>query len=260
MSEKLNQSFSSVHSWSADSIMPSRTHGRATTKSKDKTARTEATFPLPQWPLLRPLAPTADLCLQPLLNDQIFVIRNLFTSTLCKTYVAFLSTLPLSTTPAQPQHGDAVRVNDPIQFEDPRIAEILWKATGLASLINRPLPEDESGLCRPANGVWGGEVVGLNPRIRIYRYKEGQFFAQHCRCTRLSFATTCCMTGAPRSSISRSAIGSYLRFTFGKWLKNSMADNPGTGFHVYINVIATMMLFLLYTLFQFLHQRVSRLT
>ncbi len=27
--------------------------------------------------------------------------------------------------------------------------------------------------------LWGGDVVGLNPRIRIYRYREGQFFASH---------------------------------------------------------------------------------
>lgn len=26
----------------------------------------------------------------------------------------------------------------------------------------------------------GGEVVGLNPSIRIYRYNKGQFFDQHC--------------------------------------------------------------------------------
>lgn len=27
----------------------------------------------------------------------------------------------------------------------------------------------------------GGEVVGLNPSIRIYRYTKGQFFDQHCK-------------------------------------------------------------------------------
>jgi hypothetical protein len=28
--------------------------------------------------------------------------------------------------------------------------------------------------------MWGGEVIGLNPNIRVYRYKKGQFFDQHC--------------------------------------------------------------------------------
>ncbi|TKA68625.1 hypothetical protein B0A49_10878, partial [Cryomyces minteri] len=27
--------------------------------------------------------------------------------------------------------------------------------------------------------LWGGEVVGLNPNIRVYRYRKGQFFDQH---------------------------------------------------------------------------------
>lgn len=31
--------------------------------------------------------------------------------------------------------------------------------------------------------LWGGEVCGLNPRIRVYRYGKGQFFGQHCGCT-----------------------------------------------------------------------------
>ena len=29
-------------------------------------------------------------------------------------------------------------------------------------------------------GVWGGEVIGLNSNIRVYRYGKGQFFDQHC--------------------------------------------------------------------------------
>ena len=28
--------------------------------------------------------------------------------------------------------------------------------------------------------VWGGEVIGLNSNIRVYRYGKGQFFDQHC--------------------------------------------------------------------------------
>lgn len=29
--------------------------------------------------------------------------------------------------------------------------------------------------------IWGGEPLGLNANIRIYRYSKGQFFAQHCK-------------------------------------------------------------------------------
>ena len=31
--------------------------------------------------------------------------------------------------------------------------------------------------------LWGGVVVGLNPRIRVYRYRKGHFFDQHCMST-----------------------------------------------------------------------------
>src|SRR5882762_3505685 len=54
----------------------------------------------PNWPPLRPLIPASDLSLEPLLDDQSYLIRSFFTSSLCKTYVSFLSSLPLITTTA----------------------------------------------------------------------------------------------------------------------------------------------------------------
>lgn len=30
-------------------------------------------------------------------------------------------------------------------------------------------------------GDRGGEVIGLNPNIRVYRYTKGQFFDAHCK-------------------------------------------------------------------------------
>ncbi|WEW55355.1 hypothetical protein PRK78_000785 [Emydomyces testavorans] len=110
----------------------------------------------PNWPPLKPLIPPSDLTLEPLLRDQIYIIRNLFTSALCKNYVSFLSTLPLVTTPARPKRGEAVRVNDRFQIDDGGFAESLWRETALRQVV---LGEDELGL-------WGGEVVGLNPNIR----------------------------------------------------------------------------------------------
>ena len=135
---------------------------------------------LPDWPPLRPLVPTCDLSLDTILEDQIVIIRNFFTSTLCKQYVAFLSTLSLVTTPGRPKRGVAVRVNDRIQFNDPAFANMLWMSTGLESLIassNNDAQIRQEDLAQ----AWGGQVVGLNPNIRIYRYREGQFFDQHCR-------------------------------------------------------------------------------
>lgn len=137
----------------------------------------------PDWPPLQPLVPPIDLTLETLLEDQIIVIRNLFTSTLCKRYISFLSSLPLTTTPAQPKDGDAVRVNDRIQFDDPTFAAQLWSLTALKSLLDVSKAEGKQRNLKQdkARKLWGGDVCGLNPRIRVYRYTPGQFFGQHCR-------------------------------------------------------------------------------
>ena len=161
----------------------SQRKGKVTANSKSQASQTQSAVLSPQWPLLRPLVPTSDLCLETLLEDQVIVIRNLFTSTLCKSYVSFLSTLPLITTPSRPKDGDAVRVNDRIEFNDSGFAENLWKNTALESLVkgfSQEESRDDNSHLQPPTNSWGGDVIGLSPRIRIYRYKEGQFFAQHC--------------------------------------------------------------------------------
>lgn len=148
---------------------PKKSTGKAVSKVKRKVP--EPSLSLPDWPVLQPLLPTTDLTLETLLEEQIVVIRNFFTSTLCKKYVAFLSSLPLVTTPAKPKQGDAVRVNDRLQFDDPSFSEQLWSSTGLKALVN-DLAEKNCGNLAPneVKTLWGGEVCGLNPRIRIYRY------------------------------------------------------------------------------------------
>lgn len=125
----------------------------------------------PNWPPLHPVLPADSLTLETVLPSQILTISSLWTSTLCAKYVAFLKSLPLATTPGVPKKGDAVRVNDRFQIEDPDFAERLWSETGLKDVVSQV--EDPIRL-------WGGEVIGLNPNIRIYRYSKGQFFDQHC--------------------------------------------------------------------------------
>lgn len=123
----------------------------------------------PNWPALNPLIPAVDLTPTTLLHDQIILIPNLFTLTLCKTYTSFLSTLPMSTTPGKPKRGEAVRVNDRFQILDPAFAEAIWVRTGLKELV----------INFGDYGIWGGGVLGLNPNIRVYRYRPGQFFGKH---------------------------------------------------------------------------------
>ncbi|KKZ59869.1 hypothetical protein EMCG_05331 [[Emmonsia] crescens] len=143
--------------------------------AKNSTPQQNSNNP-PNWPPLKPLIPASDLYLETLLDDQIFIIRNLLTSTLCKTYVSFLSSLPLVTTPSRPKKYEAVRVNDRFQVHDPTFAEMLWSSTALEQLVSEEGGDAGAGA---GAGLWGGEVLGLNPNIRIYRYGPGQFFDKH---------------------------------------------------------------------------------
>lgn len=136
---------------------------------------------MPNWPLFKPLLPTSELSLHEIFPEQIVTISHLWTPALCKTYVSFLSTLPLTTTPGKPRKGEAVRVNDRFQINDPAFAQRLWYDTALEKLVTGQANSDEP-LRTPEQWkeLWGGDVVGLNPNIRVYRYSKGQFFDQHC--------------------------------------------------------------------------------
>ena len=148
-------------------MMPS---AKAKKTPSKKNAAAQQTPSLPDWPLLKPTLPAADLELAPLVPLQILTISHFFTATLCRNLVSFFSTLPLATTPNRPKRGEAVRVNDRFQVQDANFAEKLWNHTALRDLVSR---YDQTA------DVWGGHVLGLNPNIRIYRYRPGQFFDQH---------------------------------------------------------------------------------
>jgi 2OG-Fe(II) oxygenase superfamily len=123
-----------------------------------------------KFPPLVPLIPTSSLILEECHKHQILLIRNFFTSTLCRNLVSNFSTLPFATTPGKPKRGEATRVNDRFQIDDPAFAERLWKDTALQDLVLSY--EDQS--------IWGdSEVLGLFENIRIYRYSPGQFFDKH---------------------------------------------------------------------------------
>lgn len=120
-------------------------------------------------------------------------IPNFWTAALCKNYVSFLSSLALTTTPGKPKKGDAVRVNDRFQIEDPVFAERLWSGTALKHLITGTTGNTGLDMTdAQRNELWGGEVVGLNPNIRVYRYSKGQFFDQHCTCYRATICVELC--------------------------------------------------------------------
>jgi len=169
--------------------MPPKSKKADPKSNKPTTTPTPRTSP--NWPPLRPLLPAADLSLTPLLTDQIYLIRNFLPGTLCKNYASFLVSLPLTTTPGKPKKDEALRVNDRFQIDDSRFAEMLWGTTALKELVTTRFAEEEdyeegdtrspAELAERARQLWGGEPLGLNPNIRIYRYSAGQFFGQHCK-------------------------------------------------------------------------------
>jgi hypothetical protein len=89
----------------------------------------------PNWPVFKPPLPVIDLVLDTLVEDKVVVFRNFWPQKQCHDYVAFLKTLPLATTPGKPKRGEAVRVNDRFQINDPLFASRLWLETGLKEAI-----------------------------------------------------------------------------------------------------------------------------
>lgn len=157
-------------------------HKSRQTAATTATAAPHQPAPLPDWPAFSPRIPDADLALHELLPGHIVTVPNLWTATLCRNYVSFLASLPLTTTPGKPKRGDAVRVNDRFQVHDPAFAVRLWSDTALKHLVTGTAQEGALPLTESQRRqLWGGDVVGLNPNIRIYRYAKGQFFDQHCR-------------------------------------------------------------------------------
>ncbi|OTA87522.1 hypothetical protein M434DRAFT_35269 [Hypoxylon sp. CO27-5] len=141
-------------------------------KQSSSTPPVAAATQPPSWPPFRPALPVVHLRPEapvPGLEDKIILLRGFWPKNLCRDYVNFLKTLPLTTTPGRPKRGEALRVNDRFQVDDPRFSQRLWLETGLKDAI----------LEESVKHLWGGNVVGLNPNIRIYRYSKGQYFDCH---------------------------------------------------------------------------------
>ena len=154
---------------------------KASASNNQPTTQDESKRDVPNWPPLSPLTPPLNHDFSVLLENQILTLARFWTPTLCKNYTAFLRTLPLTTTPGKPKRGDAVRVNDRFQVQDATFAERLWAETGLRELVTRPTIDGTELSESATRQLWGGEVLGLNDNIRVYRYSAGQFFDQHCK-------------------------------------------------------------------------------
>lgn len=91
----------------------------------------------PSWPPFKPPLPVVDLEVETIVEGTIVVLRSFWPRSLCRDYVSFLSELPLVTTPGKPKRGEAVRVNDRYQIDDPTFSNRLWTETGLKEVVLR---------------------------------------------------------------------------------------------------------------------------
>ncbi|KAM0270439.1 hypothetical protein ACHAQH_009414, partial [Verticillium albo-atrum] len=136
------------------------------------TSTAAATAPLLAWPQFKPTLPVTELLPEPLEQcpDKVVLLPNFWPKSLCNSYVRFLRTLQMETTPGgRPKRNMAARVNDRYQVEDPAFARRLWLDTGLREALHQ----------EEVRNLWGGDVVGLNSNIRVYRYTAGQYFDAH---------------------------------------------------------------------------------
>ena len=118
--------------------MPKPKSSKTSKTSKAPVGTPQPPPPRPSWPVFKPPLPVVDLTpqLHPS-TPSIALIPSFFPRSLCRDYVAYLKTLPLQTTPGRPKRGEAVRVNDRFQIDDPAFAIRLWEQTGLQEVLSK---------------------------------------------------------------------------------------------------------------------------
>ena len=72
-------------------------------------------------------------------------------------------------------------MNDRYQIDDAEFAARLWRGTALKEIVESPNIDGRALSVEERDALFGGEVLGLNANIRIYRYSKGQFFDKHCK-------------------------------------------------------------------------------
>ena len=101
--------------------------------------------------------------------EGIFTVSDLFTPDECDEYIAIaerngFGDAPI-TTAAGPVRMPSVRNNDRVMLDDPQLAAVLWER--IAPHVRR------------ANMDPDAAAVGVNERLRFYRYDPGQAFRWH---------------------------------------------------------------------------------
>ncbi|KAI3749012.1 hypothetical protein L6452_12519 [Arctium lappa] len=115
------------------------------------------------WPLIKP---KSNLRINRLKDYDLFTVQNFLTAAESKAFVKAAESIGfVHQGSLGPTKGEAYRDNDRIAVNDHVLADTLWES-GLSKLL--------SDLT-----IRGKVAVGLNPNIRLYRYKVGQRFGRH---------------------------------------------------------------------------------
>ncbi|KAI3519527.1 hypothetical protein L1887_08723 [Cichorium endivia] len=115
------------------------------------------------WPLIKP---KSNLRVTRLKDYDLFTVQNFLTAAESKSFVKTAEAIGfVHQGSLGPTKGEAYRDNDRIAVNDPVLADTIW-----ASGLNKQFSDIT---------IRGKVAVGLNPNIRLYRYKTGQRFGRH---------------------------------------------------------------------------------
>ncbi|XVF09754.1 hypothetical protein REPUB_Repub07fG0123000 [Reevesia pubescens] len=116
-----------------------------------------------KWPLVKP---KLNLQITRLKDNDLFTVQNFFTSSESKAFIKAAESIGFEHQGSLgPTKGEAYRDNDRLSVNDPTLADTIWQS-GLNKLFSDIK-------------IRGKVAVGMNPNIRLYRYKVGQRFGQH---------------------------------------------------------------------------------
>ncbi|CAK8573585.1 unnamed protein product [Lathyrus sativus] len=132
-------------------------------KMGDRKETTPLNKTAPKWPSIKP---KNNLQITTLRDFDLFTVRNFFSSAESKAFVETAEGIGfVHQGSLGPAKGEAYRDNDRISVNDSVLADSIWNS-GLSKMFSDIR-------------IRGKSAVGLNPNIRLYRYKVGQRFGRH---------------------------------------------------------------------------------
>jgi hypothetical protein len=119
------------------------------------------------------------------IRTQLMTVSGVLTGEECERMIRALEEIRtedgelvrFSTTSPVPKRGEAFRYNHRISIFDPAFVHALWSQTGLNTLCEAWLREQQHP--GAAHRPTPARCWGLNPNLRFYRYRPGHKFEKH---------------------------------------------------------------------------------